>query len=175
MRAFLIVLLGFAGVVALTGIASAKSASVGHISEQEVKAGCASVKGDFQSDEHGYSCIQSLDGHPIVLTCSINGNCMVFYNTVKPNNMRGLAGLSGNKVMQGSGPGNKMNTGITTGAAQGLIAVSPLKPVGSNAATASTTMSVSASKQAGSNAAAAASPNLGAASMSSGRATLRQP
>ena len=135
----------------------------------------------YTTPEGGYGCIQDVGGHPVDLHCASNSQCWVAYNTAKPNNLRGFAGLSGNKVMGGSGPANKMNTGITAGAAQGSIAVSPLKKVGSSAATASTTMAVSPLPQAGSNAAAAStthatgvSPNLGAAFMSSGRATLRQ-
>lgn len=183
MRAVWIVTLGLAGGVLLTGAATAKNIDAGNISKKEIDAGCASVKGkSYTTPEGGYGCVQLVDGHPYDLFCTSNGRCTLFYNTVKPNNLRGFVGLSGTKVMSGPGPAKRTNIGITAGAAQGSISVSPLKQVGSNtkqvgstAATASTTMAVSPAKQAGPSGAAGASPNPGVSVLPGGRATLRQP
>lgn len=168
MRAFLIVVLGFAGVASLVATASASKVEY---SEKELDDYCYSHAGIYKTDRENYwSCEIGSGKSTVHIDCNRAGNCVMYNDVVFTKSQPTHGNVFGKPVAASSG-----NARITAGAAQGSIAVSPLKPVGSDAATARTTMAVSPSKHAGSNAAAAASPNLGAASISNGRASLRQP
>ena len=183
MRAYWIVVL-MAGAVFFTQPASAKKST---IKVNLTPAQVASICAPFVHSENigtgpgGYGCSTSTTE----IRCNRDGQCTITTTTTnagfgkpKPSYVGvpgGAASLASPAVTLGSGKAGaaSASNAFTAGAAQGSIAVSPLKQLGSNAATASTTMTVTPAKQVGSNAATGASPNPGAAVMSSGRATFR--
>ena len=194
MRAFWIIVLGLAGAGLFTQAASAKKSTISvHLTPKQVDAICDPFvhSPNIGTGEGGYGCSTASTD----IRCTKDGECTITTTTKNAGDSKsrftsagtlvGASSLGSAAVALASGKARAVSTSNAfTGAAQGSIAVSPLKPAGSNAAsaqkqvgasatTASTTMAVSPSKQAGPKAAAAASPNLGAAFMSSGRATLR--
>jgi hypothetical protein len=163
MRAFFAVVLGFAPFIATA------SASKVEYSEKELDDYCYSHAGVYKTDRENYwSCEIGSGKSTVHIDCNKTGKCVMYNNAVFTRPQSVYGNIVGRPAVISTG-----NVGISTGATRGLITGSPLKQVVSGAATASTTMAVSTPKQGGSKPAAAVSPNLGAAFMSSGRATLR--
>ncbi len=165
MRAFLIVVLGFAGVASLVATASASKVEY---AEKELDDYCYSHAGIYKTDRENYwSCEIGSGKSTVHIDCNKAGKCIMYNDVVftQPRPTHGV--VVGQPAVTSSG-----NVRITAGASQKTLAVSPLKQLGSNAATASTTMTVTPAKQVSSNAATGVSPNP-AAVMSSGRATFR--
>jgi hypothetical protein len=168
MRAFWIVVFGSAGFAISVATASASKVEY---SEKELDGYCYSHAGIYKTDRENYwSCEIGSGKSTVHIDCNKAGKCVMYNESVftQPRPTRGL--LVGKPAVISSG-----NVRITAGASRKIIAVSPLKQLGSTAATASTTITVTPAKLAGSGAAAGASPIPGAAVVTSGRATLRQP
>jgi hypothetical protein len=166
MRAFLIVMLGLAGLASFMATASTSKVEY---SEKELDDYCYSHAGVYKTDRENYwSCEIGSGKSTVHIDCNKAGKCTMWSDVVFTQSRPTHGILVGKPAVMSSGI-----VRITAGASQRTIAVSPLKQLGSTAATASTTMTATPTKQVGSNAATGASPNPGAAVMSSGRATLR--
>jgi hypothetical protein len=166
MRTFWFAALGLAGVASFIATASASKVEY---SEKELDDYCYSHAGVYKTDRENYwSCEIGSGKSTVHIDCNKAGKCTMWSDVIftQPRPMHGI--LAGKPALTSSG-----NVRITAGSSRKTIAVSPLKQLGSNAATASTTMTVISTKPAGSNAATGVSPNSGAAVMSGGRATFR--
>jgi hypothetical protein len=168
MRAFWIVVLGLAVLVH----GAAAEPPTFKMSEADLKTYCDSKDGEYfpPNGNKGYSCSIGQGKNAVVISCGPKGICKM-YNTVVFTKPQPTHGTVFGRPAATSSDENR----ITAGAAQGSITMPPLKPVGPSAATASATLTVPSSKPVRSGGTATVSPSLGAAFMSSGRATLRQP
>ena len=165
MRAFWIVVFGLAGFA--TSVATSSASKVEY-SEKELDDYCYTHAGVYKTDRENYwSCEIGSGKSTVHIDCNKAGKCTMWNEVVftQPRPTRtNIVGGAAAASTQISGGG----TINSPKAARTNIAV-----VSSGSATASTAMAVSPSKPVRPNAATAASPNLGAAFMSSGRATLR--
>ena len=128
MRKILMFAFGLASLVVMTGAASADYIVVKH---DELKASCAKAGGTFEEREKGYSCDSKSGGTTIHITCTNNGNCIVYDNSVYDPNKRTHANPSGNPVYTlgsaGATPGNsKVSTSGKTPGANNTFAVGGL-------------------------------------------------
>ena len=118
MRKIMMFAFGLASLAAMTGAASAEYIVVKH---DELKASCAKAGGTFEEREKGYSCDSKSGGTTIHITCTNNGNCIVYNNSVYDPNKRTHINPSGNPASTLGAAGGTPGAGKSSavGAASG--------------------------------------------------------